>query len=336
MAPTELLAEQHHRTLSQLAEPLGVRVALLTGEAARGKRGARCARRWRAARSQLVVGTHALIQEGVRVPRARRSASSTSSTASASCSAPRSPSCAAIRRPGAAHPGDDRDADPAHAGADDLRRPRRLAARRAAARPQAGAHPASSTRRARKQLYDRVKRAPGARPAGLHRLPAGRGVREGGPARRDDDVHERCARRSFAGTARVGLLHGRMKAEEKDAVMRRFRDGELARAGDDDRHRGRHRRAERDGDGDRARRALRPRAAAPAARPGRARQRRRHLPPGRALRRRSRVRHLPAPEGDGDAPPTASRSPRSTSSCAAPATSSAPASTGCPTSASPT
>ena len=31
MAPTEILAEQHFRTLSRFAEPLGLRVVLLTG-----------------------------------------------------------------------------------------------------------------------------------------------------------------------------------------------------------------------------------------------------------------------------------------------------------------
>ena len=31
MAPTEILAEQHHASLSKLLEPLGIRVGLLTG-----------------------------------------------------------------------------------------------------------------------------------------------------------------------------------------------------------------------------------------------------------------------------------------------------------------
>src|SRR5690606_1988028 len=35
MAPTELLAEQHFATIAALAEPLGVRVALLSGSAPR-------------------------------------------------------------------------------------------------------------------------------------------------------------------------------------------------------------------------------------------------------------------------------------------------------------
>jgi len=64
MAPTELLAEQHHATIATLAEPLGVTTALLTG-AVKG-----AARRTTLAGIAggdvpLVVGTHALIQEGV-------------------------------------------------------------------------------------------------------------------------------------------------------------------------------------------------------------------------------------------------------------------------------
>ena len=80
---------------------------------------------------------------------------------------------------------------------------------------------------------------------------------------------------------RVGLLHGRMKADEKDAVMRRFKAGEISRAGRDHRDRGRHRRAERDHHGDRARRAFRPGAAPPAARAGGARRQRVVLLPRR-------------------------------------------------------
>jgi ATP-dependent DNA helicase RecG len=67
MAPTELLAEQHFATLSGYAEQLGVRAALLTGEAGRGKR-QRLQADLADGAIQLAVGTHALIQEGVRMP----------------------------------------------------------------------------------------------------------------------------------------------------------------------------------------------------------------------------------------------------------------------------
>jgi len=68
MAPTELLAEQHARTLARLAaaeaEPARLRLALLTASVPRGE--ALEARRALAAGEiDLVVGTHALVQEGV-------------------------------------------------------------------------------------------------------------------------------------------------------------------------------------------------------------------------------------------------------------------------------
>ncbi len=68
MAPTELLAEQHFGTLSTLAEKVGVSVALLTGEV-RGKRRQELYNKIREGTLPLVVGTHALIQEGVEFGR---------------------------------------------------------------------------------------------------------------------------------------------------------------------------------------------------------------------------------------------------------------------------
>ena len=63
MAPTEILAEQHYLKLKDWLEPLGVRVAWLSGSLkSKAKREQLAAT---AAEAQLVVGTHALIQEGV-------------------------------------------------------------------------------------------------------------------------------------------------------------------------------------------------------------------------------------------------------------------------------
>ncbi len=62
MAPTELLAEQHARTLAQLLAPLGVGPELLVGRlGAREKAAVR--RRLREGGARIVVGTHALIEE---------------------------------------------------------------------------------------------------------------------------------------------------------------------------------------------------------------------------------------------------------------------------------
>jgi ATP-dependent DNA helicase RecG len=62
MAPTELLAEQHARTLTGLLEPLGMRVCLLTGSlgaAARREANALLAQN----EAHLAVGTHALLSQ---------------------------------------------------------------------------------------------------------------------------------------------------------------------------------------------------------------------------------------------------------------------------------
>ena len=64
MAPTELLAEQHLASLRGWLEPLDVRVAWLAGKVAGRARGAVLADAASGA-AQLVVGTHALMQEGV-------------------------------------------------------------------------------------------------------------------------------------------------------------------------------------------------------------------------------------------------------------------------------
>ena len=65
MAPTEILAEQHFGRIAQWLEPLGVRVAWLAGKLkAAEKRAAQQAAA--SGEAQLLVGTHALIQEAVR------------------------------------------------------------------------------------------------------------------------------------------------------------------------------------------------------------------------------------------------------------------------------
>jgi ATP-dependent DNA helicase RecG len=65
MAPTELLAEQHFATVSNLTRELGVESALLTSAVKRAQR-RQLLERVRQGDVQLVVGTHALIQEGVQ------------------------------------------------------------------------------------------------------------------------------------------------------------------------------------------------------------------------------------------------------------------------------
>ena len=64
MAPSELLAEQHYRTLSRLLAPLGIVPELLLGRlGAADKKAARA--RLADGSTRLVIGTHALVQEQV-------------------------------------------------------------------------------------------------------------------------------------------------------------------------------------------------------------------------------------------------------------------------------
>ena len=63
MAPTEILAEQHYKKLSAWLEPLGITVAWLSGSLKSAKK--KAAQQEAAAGAQLVVGTHALIQADV-------------------------------------------------------------------------------------------------------------------------------------------------------------------------------------------------------------------------------------------------------------------------------
>ena len=64
MAPTEILANQHFKKFNEFLKPLGVRVGLLTGSMSKREKETM----YRAIKEgyiQVVIGTHALIQEGV-------------------------------------------------------------------------------------------------------------------------------------------------------------------------------------------------------------------------------------------------------------------------------
>jgi ATP-dependent DNA helicase RecG len=64
MVPTEILAEQHYLTMQRLVGPLGVRVMLLTS-AIKGSKRRELLETIAAGDVDLLVGTHALIQEGL-------------------------------------------------------------------------------------------------------------------------------------------------------------------------------------------------------------------------------------------------------------------------------
>jgi len=122
MAPTELLAEQHFGRIVQWLAPLGVRVTWLAGRlTAASKRKAQAAAA--EGEAQLVIGTHALIQDAVSFDRLglgdRRRATSLRRGATAG-------TAWFGRHDGAAHADAVGDADPAHAGNELSRGPRCL------------------------------------------------------------------------------------------------------------------------------------------------------------------------------------------------------------------
>ena len=65
MAPTEILAEQHFNNLSQLLNPLGIRVGWLVGKQSKKQRDEQLAA-IQSGEAQFVVGTHALFQDAVQ------------------------------------------------------------------------------------------------------------------------------------------------------------------------------------------------------------------------------------------------------------------------------
>lgn len=68
MAPTELLAEQHAATLTRLLEPLGIRPELLLGRLTAGEKKT-VREKLGSGAARLVIGTHALVQESVHFQR---------------------------------------------------------------------------------------------------------------------------------------------------------------------------------------------------------------------------------------------------------------------------
>lgn len=65
MAPTEILAEQHFRKIAAWLDPLGIRTAWLTGRLKTAEKNA-ALEAVASGEARIVIGTHALIQEGVK------------------------------------------------------------------------------------------------------------------------------------------------------------------------------------------------------------------------------------------------------------------------------
>ena len=220
MAPTEILAEQHFMTFQQLLAPLGVsrRAAhLLRSRRASATRGAPP---WPRARSACAVGTHALVQEGVAFRRLGLAVVDEQHRFGVAQRA-RLRDKGESSRPA----GHDGHAHPAHAGPDPLRRPRRQRDRRAASRPPARHHRGAHRGQAEGdlQLSARPRSGEGRQIYVVYPLVEESEVVDLEAA---TDMARRLQREVFPDLT-VGLLHGRLGFEDKDAIMRRFKAGEI-------------------------------------------------------------------------------------------------------------
>jgi ATP-dependent DNA helicase RecG len=221
MAPTELLAEQHFATIAGFAEQLGLRTALLTGEAVRSGR-RKMYEQLERGEIQLAVGTHALIQAGVAMPRLGLGVIDEQHRFGVL-------QRAALR----ALRADGQSPDILLMTATPI--PRTLAMTvygdldvSLLDELPPGRKPVRTeliNEAARRDLYRRV----------IAHLDRGRqayivyplvDVSEKEDLRDATTMARELGRTVFA-DYRIGLLHGKMKADEKDAIMRRFRAGEL-------------------------------------------------------------------------------------------------------------
>lgn len=64
MAPTELLAEQHYKTISKFLEGLDIEIVLLTGTI-KGKKRQPILEKMKSGEAKIIIGTHALFQKGI-------------------------------------------------------------------------------------------------------------------------------------------------------------------------------------------------------------------------------------------------------------------------------
>ena len=222
MAPTEILAQQHYRTLTALLSGSGIRVGLLSGSL-RGTEKRRIRQEFAQGGCDVAVGTHALMQEGVEF---RSLGLVVTDEQHRFGVEQRARLAAKGKQDGGLYP---------HVlimSATPI--PRTLALiiygeldisvldEMPKGRQTIRTYCVDSGKRAR--VYDFIKKhLDGGRQAYIVCPLVEPG--ESGLAAAEDYA-DAIARREFAGY-RVGLLHGRLKAAEKDRIMREFADGKL-------------------------------------------------------------------------------------------------------------
>jgi len=222
MAPTELLAEQHHTAITRLVEGMDVRVALLTGERLRRDRAEVYAALERG-EIDIAIGTHALIQDPVAMPNLGVGIVDEQHRFGVL-------QRAALRQIGG---GEGAAPDILLMTATPI--PRTLSMtiygdldvsvldELPAGRRPIVTHVVHESQRGR--VYATVRRevTDGRQAYVVYPLVESSEVLE----LRDATTMATELARTVFPTFRVGLVHGKMKSEEKEAVMRRFRDGAL-------------------------------------------------------------------------------------------------------------
>ena len=217
MAPTELLTEQHHATLTALLAPVGVTPELLVGRMSAAEKQAVRARLVSGA-ARLVVGTHALVQEQVAFARLgvvvideqHRFGVEQRGALMAKGEAPDTLLLSATPIP--------RSLALTRYGDLDLSLLRERPPGRGTIRT------AIRTPRGRQRVFDFVRRT--ARAGGQVYIVL--------PLIEESERADLRAAETLAAALRtewddvaIGLVHGRLKPAERDAVMRQFRDGDL-------------------------------------------------------------------------------------------------------------
>ena len=222
MAPTEVLADQHYEGLSQHLSALGVRTALLKGSQTAAER--RAVRQGiESGEVDVAIGTHALIQEGVRfkdllvavVDEQHRFGVQQRDA----IIAPAEPDGVL-----AAHPAHVGHAHPADAQSHLVRRPRHQHPRRDAPRQAAGTQPRWSSVDKQPRMWEFVR----------GELQQGRQAYVVCPLIEESEALETAsARKTFEDLSagelagfRLRLLHGQLPPAEKAAAMAAFTAGE--------------------------------------------------------------------------------------------------------------
>ena len=220
MAPTEILARQHIKTITPLAERAGLRVAILTGRE-KGKERREILARLEAGEIDFLVGTHALIQDDVIFK------------ALALAVVDEQHRFGVRERLALTNKGEavdvlvlERDADPAHAGADIFWRHGRLRAARKTGRPPADRNPHHIDEPPRRGDGRRRPRAD--RPAKLvYWICPLVEESEAEGTEHLTNATERFEKLRQRFGDKVGLVHGQMKGTEKDRVMAQFAAHEI-------------------------------------------------------------------------------------------------------------